>query len=250
MSERTYNQEQAFAIKRTIIDAWVSDFPSTPPTPESPRRGRRKRGRKLQDMTEEEDAEPLRRSKISQPQSQPRNNAQRVAASNYQQRLGSISLTAETTLNASAHQSAETRSSSPTRTRKNLENAVPKIICRGFSDGVATANLREDVRSLRKELMAAARHHGIFPVSIRDTLYAHLNEWDQDDAYFDDFPRSEKDEDVIWAAVQDLYVKAQRCGELEKPESSWSHEVIRPLIEHALKYTPWQSIPPADTGTP
>src|SRR5436305_1626245 len=45
MSESTYNQglstyqqlqEQALAIKRTIIYAWISDLPQTPPTPESP----------------------------------------------------------------------------------------------------------------------------------------------------------------------------------------------------------------------
>src|SRR5256714_2065599 len=44
MSEGTYSQElsphqqlqeQALAIKRTIIDAWISDFPQIPPTPES-----------------------------------------------------------------------------------------------------------------------------------------------------------------------------------------------------------------------
>jgi hypothetical protein len=101
-------------------------------------------------------------------------------------------------------------------------------------------DMREDVRSLRKDLMKAARHHGILPVSIWDTLCPLLGEWDQNDLLFDQFPRSKKDEDVVWAAILDIYIKAQKCGELDKPESSWSHEVIRPLLEHSLKYTPWQ----------
>lgn len=302
MSEGTYNQElsphqlreQALAIKRTIIDAWISDFPQTPPWPEplSPPRHRKLQGveeenaepprgrrRKLQDMMEVEDAEPLRRSKrnfsplerfdppkpptlkkvsqspikkqqpaarargrggkISQPRPQPGGTVSPIATSNYQQRMGSITLAAETTLNSSVGQTVESRASSPTRTRQDLENAVPTIICRGFTASMVT-DMREDVRSLRKDLMKAARHYGILPVSIRDTLYPLLGEWDQNDLLFDQFPRSKKDEDVVWAAIQDIYIKAQKCGELDKPESSWSHEVIRPLLKHSLKYTPWQ----------
>jgi hypothetical protein len=67
-----------------------------------------------------------------------------------------------------------------------------------------------------------------------------LNKWDQDGAYFDEFVRSKEEESMIWVAIQDIRAKSQKCGEQEKSESSWSHEVIRPLIEHALKYTPWQ----------
>jgi hypothetical protein len=46
---------------------------------------------------------------------------------------------------------------------------------------------------------------------------------------------------MIWTAVQNIRVKAQECGEQDKPESSWSHSVIQPLIEHALEYMPWQN---------
>src|SRR5436190_18445656 len=39
MSDSTYDQElspfRVLAIKREIINAWISDFPQTPPTPES-----------------------------------------------------------------------------------------------------------------------------------------------------------------------------------------------------------------------
>jgi len=244
MSEGTYNQElyphqqlqeQALAIKRTVIDAWISDFPLIPPTPESfspvtthPRRGytpqerrherndaskeahalsrklyrsaRRQRSRKSR--MEEEDAEPFRRSKrtlsppkrfeppgpstrkkisqspikkqppaaktrergakISRPRPQPGDDAPH--APNYQQRLGSILLAEETTLNSSASQAIESRASSPTRTRNDLETAVPKIICRMFITGMA---IREDVQSLRMKLMAAARHRGILPLSLK-----------------------------------------------------------------------------------
>src|SRR5436190_6642375 len=51
------------AIKRTIIDAWISDFPPTPPTPESPGGRWRKHSRKLWDTMAEEGSEPPRRSK-------------------------------------------------------------------------------------------------------------------------------------------------------------------------------------------
>jgi len=101
-------QEQALAIKRRIIDAWVSDLPQIPPTPKSfspatahprhgctsqvlqdrhlerrcerydaskeaytlPRSSRRRRSRKPRGVMEEENTEPLRRSKrnLSPPQ--------------------------------------------------------------------------------------------------------------------------------------------------------------------------------------
>lgn len=274
-------QEQALAIKRAIIDAWISDLPQTPPTPQSfspttthLRRGQRQQSCKSRGIMEEGDAEQPRRSKrvfsstnhfeppmpstrqkISQPPkrkqqpvaktrgrrgkiSQPRplleGGAPSTAALSYQRGLGLTTLAAEGTLNTSA-----TRASSPTRTRKDLERAVPKIICREFK-GIA-ADTREDVQSLRKELIAAARHRGILPPSLRDTLFALLEEWDQDDAYFGEFSRSKEEEDIIWMAVQDIRVDAQECGEDNKPESSWSHEVVRPLIKNALKYTPWQN---------
>jgi hypothetical protein len=221
MSEGTYSkelsphqqlQEQALAIKRRIIDAWISDLPQIPPTPESfspatahPRYGctsqvlqdrhlerrrerydaskeaytlpRSSRSRKSRGMMEEENTEPLRRSKrqrpaakargrggkISQPRPQLGDDAPPIAASNYQQTLGSITLDPETTLNASARQTAESRTSSPTRTRNDLESAVPKIICRMFTKGMA---MREDVRSLRRKLMAVARR-GVLPLSLK-----------------------------------------------------------------------------------
>ena len=265
-------QEQVLAIKRTIINAWISDFPQIPPPPPEsfspvtarPKRGRRQRSLKSRRMMED-NAEPLRRSKrilsrpepstakilrtpikkprpavkargrggeISKPQLQP---APPIAASNYQQMLGSS--TAETTLSASANWTIESRESSPTRTRKDLESAVPKIICREFNTKM---DMREDVQSLREGLMAAARRRNILPVSLYDTLHPLLNRWDQDDAYFDEFARSKKEENMVWAAVQDIRANAQDCGEEDKPESSWSREVIQPLIRLALKYTPWQ----------
>src|SRR2546423_1430431 len=255
MSEGTYSQElsphqqlqeQALAIKRTIIDAWISDFPQIPPTPESfspatahPRRGctsqvlqdrhlERRRGRydvprklrrssrlrsrKPRGVMEEENTQPLRRSKrnlspprrleppepstrkkisespikkqrpaakargrggkISQPRPPPENHAPPIAASNYQQTLGSILLNEETTLNASA----ESRTSSPTRTRNDLESAVPKIICRMFTPGMA---MREDVRSLRRKLMATARPRGILPFSLQVRFRNKMSAWER-----------------------------------------------------------------------
>jgi hypothetical protein len=77
MSESTCNQElcpenfqeQVLAIKRTIIDAWISDFSQIPPSPKSfspatalPQHGRRRRSLKSRRMMED-NTEPLRRSK-------------------------------------------------------------------------------------------------------------------------------------------------------------------------------------------
>ena len=135
MSEGTYSQElsphqqlqeQALAIKRRIIDAWISDLP--------------------------------------QPRPQPGDDAPPIDASSYQQTLGSIALNEETTLNASTRRTVESRASSPTRTRNDLESAVPKIICRMFTTGMA---MREDVRSLRQKLMLAARYRGFLPLSLK-----------------------------------------------------------------------------------
>jgi len=280
-------QEHALAIKRSIIDAWISDLPQTPPTPESfsptpahPRRGQRQGSCKPRGNMEEGDAELPRRSKrvlpslkdfeppmrstrqkisqsptkkqqpvtktrgrrgkISQPQPLLGGGAPSTAALSYQQRLGSTTLAVETTLNTTETQTSETRGTSPTRTRKDLESAVPKIICCEFNDDIA-ADMREDVQSLREELMEAARHRGILPLSLRDTLFKLLKKWDQDDAYFGEYPRSKEEEDIIWIAIQDIRVDAKTCGEQNKPESSWCNEVIRPLIKNALKYTPWQN---------
>jgi len=158
-----------------------------------------------------------------------------TAASSYQEGFGSTILAAEGTLNTSA-----SRASSPTRTRKDLENAVPTIICCEFDAGMA-ADIRKDVQSLREELMAAGRHRGVLPVSLRDTLFPHLDKWDQDNAYFGEFSCSKEEEDSVWMAIQEIRIDAKDCGEENKPEASWSHEVIRPLIKNALKYTPWQN---------
>jgi len=77
MSESTYNRElssenfreQVLAIKRTIIEAWISDFPQISLSPESfssvtahPQRRRRQRSLKSRRMMED-NAEPRRRSK-------------------------------------------------------------------------------------------------------------------------------------------------------------------------------------------
>jgi hypothetical protein len=110
-------------------------------------------------------------------------------------------------LSASAHRTIESRESSPTRTRKDLESAVPKIVGREFT---ATMDMREDVRSLREGLMTAARHRSILPVSLHDTLHPFLHKWDQDDAYFGEFVRSKEEENMIWVAVQDIRAKAQK----------------------------------------
>src|ERR1700728_374291 len=148
-------QEQVLAIKRTIINAWISDFPQIPPPPPPPesfspvtarpKRGRRQLSLKSRRMMED-NAEPLRRSKrilsppapstteisrtpIKKPQpavrargrgggiSKPQlQPAPPIVALNYQQMLGSS--TAETTSSASANWTIESRESSPTRTRK------------------------------------------------------------------------------------------------------------------------------------
>jgi hypothetical protein len=263
MSEGTYSQEpsphqqlqeQALAIKRRIIDAWISDFPQIPPTPESfspatahsrhectsqvlhdrhlerrrerydaskeaytlPRSSRRWRSRKPRGVMEEENTEPLRRSKrhlpppkrlelpepstrrkiaespikrqrpaakargrggkISQPRPQPGDDASPITSPNYQQTLGSIIPNEEATLNASTRQATESRTSSPTRTRNDLESAVPKIICRMFTTGMA---IREDVRLLRKTLMAAARRRGVLPLSLKVRFRNKMNAWER-----------------------------------------------------------------------
>jgi signal transduction histidine kinase len=160
-----------------------------------------------------------------------------TAALSYQQILGSTTPAVGTTLNTPETPTSDSRA---TRTRQDLENAVPRIICREFDDNMA-ADMREDVQSLREELMTAARHRGILPLSLRDTLSKLLKKWDQDYAYFGEYPRSKEEENNIWMAIQDIRVNAKMCGEQNKPESSWLHEVIRPLIENAIKYTPWQN---------
>jgi hypothetical protein len=181
MSEGTYSkglsphqqlQEQALAIKRRIIDAWISDLPQIPPTPESQRLGppepstRRKITKSPIKRQRPAAKARGRGGKISQPRPQPGDDAPPIDASSYQQTLGSIALNEETTLtlNASARRTLESRASSPTRNRNDLESAVPKIICRLFTDGMA---MREDVRSLRQKLMAAARHRGVLPLSLK-----------------------------------------------------------------------------------
>ena len=176
------------------------------------------------------------KGQTSQPQrSQPGDDSQ---LSTYGQTLGALTLTEHTILSPSARLTVDTRASSPTRTKKDLESAVPKIICREFTFGKSID--REDIQLLRKKLAEVARGRGILPLSLHDTLFPLLNEWIRDESDFDDFPRSKEQEDEIWKAIQKLRIKAQKCGERDKPESSWSHEVIRPLIEYALEYTPWQ----------
>ena len=66
------------------------------------------------------------------------------------------------------------RASSPTRTRNDLESAVPKIICRMFTTGMA---MREDVQSLRQKLMEAARHRGILPFSLKVRELIQVLDW-------------------------------------------------------------------------
>jgi hypothetical protein len=75
MSKSTYNQElsQEKLQERTIIDAWIDDFPQIPPSPKSfspvtahPQRGRRQRSLQSRRMVED-NTEPLRRSKRNLP---------------------------------------------------------------------------------------------------------------------------------------------------------------------------------------
>jgi len=228
MSESTYKDdqelllqhphEQLTAIKRAFIEVWISSFPQTPPKPESRttahhRRGRQQWSRKSQGVMEEENPAPVRRSKrrisppeyeqLPEPQKQKRTAAKPrggggKASQNFQRVLGS--LPSETTLNALGTQS---RTSSPTRNRNDLENAVPMIICREFPEIIAP-DMREDVRSLRRELMPVVISRGILPQSLRDMLLPHLETWFQDDASFGEYPRSKKEETMIWMLIRDI----------------------------------------------
>ena len=58
------------------------------------------------------------------------------------------------------------RSSSPTKTRQDLESAVPRIVCREFSLS-RDADMRADVESLRVQLVNVARGRGNLPLSIK-----------------------------------------------------------------------------------
>ena len=271
MSESTYTDDQELlpqyphgqltAIKRAFIEVWISSFPQTPPTPESRttahrRRGRRQWSRKSRGIMEEENPAPVRRTKrgislpeygqLPEPRKQKRTAAKprgrggkasrprSMAASNFEQRLAS--LTSETALNTLETQS---RTSSPTRNRDDLKNAVPKIICREFPE-IMALDMREDVKSLRGELMPVVIRRGILPQSLRDTLLPHLETWFQDDALFGEYPRSKEEETMIWMLIQDIRNDARKCGEEDSAETEWSHNVIRPLIKYALKYTPWE----------
>lgn len=117
-----------------------------------------------------------RGNKIFQQRPQPGDDAPPIATTNYQQSLSSLLLSEETTLNASARQGVESRGSSPTRNRNDLESAVPKIICRMITTGIA---MREDVRSLRKKLMAATRHRGILPLSLKVRFRNKMSVWER-----------------------------------------------------------------------
>jgi hypothetical protein len=132
------------------------------------------------------------------------------------------SLPTEPTLNASKTQS---RTNSPTRDRSDLEKAVPKIICREFPETMAL-DMREDVKSLRKELRAVMMHRGILPKSLQDTLCLHLDELFHDDVYFGEYPRTKNEETMIWMQIQDIRNDARKCGEEDKAETQWSHDVI------------------------
>jgi hypothetical protein len=272
MSESTYKDDQELfphypdkqllATKQAFIEVWIIDVPQTP-TPEwrsrttsHLRRERRQQSRKSRVMTEEENPAPVRRSKrgsppeyelLSEPQKKKRTSTKPrgrggkasqlrlTAASNFEQRLDS--LTPGTTLKALETQS---RTSSPTRNRADLENAVPKIICRQFPD-VMAPDMREDVKSLRRELMSVVQRRGILPESIQDTIRTHLESWDQEDINFGEYPRSKEEESIIWTNILDIRNDAQQCGEEDSAEAEWSHSVIRPLIKYALKYTPWNN---------
>jgi hypothetical protein len=102
-------------------------------------------------------------------------------------------------------------------------------------------DMRDDVKSLRMELMSVVRRHGILPQSLQDTLRPHFETWDQEDIHFSEYPRSKEEEGIIWINIQDIYKNAKECGEEDSVETQWSHAVIQPLITYALKYTPWDS---------
>jgi len=93
---------------------------------------------------------------------------------------------------------------------------------------------------LRQELMLVVIRRGILPQSLRDTLLPHLETWFQDDASFGEYPRSKEEETMIWMLIQDICNDARDCSEQDSAETEWSHNVIRPLIKYALKYTPWE----------
>jgi hypothetical protein len=133
---------------------------------------------------------------------------------------------------------SQSRTSSPTRNREDLEKAVPTIICREFPE-ILAPDMREDVKSLRKELRAVTTHRGILPKSLQDTLRLHLDELFHDDAFFGEYPRTKNEETKIWEDIQEIRKDAQTCGEQDRAETEWSHDVIRPLIKSSLRYTAW-----------
>jgi hypothetical protein len=87
--------------------------------------------------------------------------------------------------------------------------------------------------------MSVVHRHGILPQSLQDTLLPYLETWDQKNVCFGEYPRSKEKESMIWMQIQEIRDEAQQCGEEDRPESEWSHTVIRPLIKYAVKYTPW-----------
>jgi hypothetical protein len=106
---------------------------------------------------------------------------------------------------------------------------------------VMAPDMREDVKSLRRELISVMRHRGILPQSLQDTLRPHLEIWDQEDICFGEYPRSKDKEGIIWINIQDIRNDAQQCSEEDSVETEWRDGVIRPLIKYALKYTPWEN---------
>jgi hypothetical protein len=87
--------------------------------------------------------------------------------------------------------------------------------------------------------MAVMMHRGILPKSLQDTLRLHLDELFDDNIYFGEYPRTKNEETMIWTEIQEIRKDAQTCGEQDRAETEWSHDVIRPLIKSSLRYTAW-----------
>lgn len=150
-------QEQP-AFKRQIILAWLSDLPRTPQKPRKgkmpPRRSKRvaaSRGRP--DTKSGTTPRPPSLAKRGRsPVTRGRSPAKR--GRNYHQSLKRCSEVIENSI-------TNTRTTSPSKTRQDLESAVPRILCRE----VVTA--KEDVLSLDNKLKPVALYEGIFPLSLK-----------------------------------------------------------------------------------
>ena len=58
--------------------------------------------------------------------------------------------------------------------------------------------------------------------------------------HFSEFSRTREQEERVWESVERILVKARKCCEDDMAEPEWGQAVIRPLLETALLYTPWE----------